>query len=243
MITSSRFGLLLALSAFVVAEAGAAPAAAAPKRLDRFNLLEYRAENGKLMPVRSVRNWRRRRAEILAGAQDVMGPLPGPPKRVPLEVKIEEENEFGSYVRQRITYQAEPGSRVPAFLFIPKAVHRGDGSVQRPGVLSLMGTGGFKYEDIPARSLNWHDGEKLVARGLVVIAPAYPILGFGVVNAPMQDKWFPKWESVARIMAAALPVFRLYGVPDLMHVEYPDIPHEFPAEMRERAYDWLEQFL
>ena len=51
-------------------------------RLDRQNLLEFRNNEGAVVPVRSVRDWQVRRAEILAGAQAVMGPLPGPSKRV-----------------------------------------------------------------------------------------------------------------------------------------------------------------
>jgi len=41
------------------------------------------------------------------------------------------------------------------------------------------------------------------------------------VNAPLRDKWFPNWGSVARIMAAAAPVFRLHDVPHLIRVEHP----------------------
>ena len=162
---------------------GRAVAPAAPKRLDRFNLLEYRTADNKLAPVRSIQDWRKRRAEILAGAQEVMGPLPSPSKRVPLDVRIEEEKVFEKYVRRRISYVSEPNApRVPAYLFIPKAVFNGDGSDRRPGVLCLMGTGGHKLEDVPATKTvtnNTHDGEKLAERGLVAIAPAYPMLGLG----------------------------------------------------------------
>jgi dienelactone hydrolase len=149
-------------------------------RLDRQNLLEFRNREGAVSPVRSVRDWQMRRAEILAGAQAVMGPLPGASKRVPLDLKVEEEKDFGTYVRRLITYTAEPGSRVPAHLFIPKSAL--DGSNPRPAVLCLMGTSGYKLADAPAgpnASANPHDGEKLAERGLVAIAPPYPLLSFG----------------------------------------------------------------
>src|SRR5690606_14166465 len=139
-------------------------------------------EEGEIVPVRSVADWHRRRAEILAGAQAVMGALPGPEKRIPLDVQIEEEKDFGDYVRRRITYASEPGSRTPAHLFIPKGAVDGDGSDPRPGVLCLMGTGGHKLEDVPPGpgiGGNLQDGEALARRGLVAIAPAYPSLGFG----------------------------------------------------------------
>ena len=55
-------------------------------------------------------------AEILRGMQAVMGTLPGGEKRCPLDMKVEEEVDCGTYVRRLITYASEPGARVPAYL-------------------------------------------------------------------------------------------------------------------------------
>ncbi|MFN9705815.1 MAG: DUF255 domain-containing protein, partial [Planctomycetota bacterium] len=41
--------------------------------------------------------WRERRAEILAGAVAVMGPLPGAERRVPVEVRVLSETDCGTY--------------------------------------------------------------------------------------------------------------------------------------------------
>ena len=341
-------------------------------RLDRENLLEFRDDQGQVAPVRSLADWHRRRAEILAGMQQVMGPLPGPEKRVPLDVRVEEEKDFGTYVRRRITYQAEPGSRVPAHLFIPKDA-LAPGARLRSGVLCLMGTSGHRHADTPPGpnySGNQNDAEALVARGYVAISPPYPTLGFGgrsgigikhdpdlkalgyvsgamkaiwdnmraldvletlpfvkrsgfatigtslgghnsihtavfderirviiascgfdsyleyaatpwepgkgwaqnrympritdfprdripfdfhemigalaprafFANSPSRDSNF-KWRSAARIVAAALPVYRLHGVPELIQIVHPDAGHEFPQEIREQAYAWIEQHL
>jgi dienelactone hydrolase len=172
----------LALLAALLAATLPARSAPAPERLDRENLLEYRTEQGGVAPVRTPADWRRRRAEILAGVERVMGPLPASGRRVPLEVRVEEEKDFGPYVRQRITYQAEPGSRVPALLFLPKDALAGRGPARRAGVLSLMGTGGHRHADTPAGpaySGNVNDAEALATRGFVAISPAYPTLGFG----------------------------------------------------------------
>lgn len=361
--------LLLGLGAFCPAESADPP----KTRLDRANLLEFRNEEGEIAPVRSVGDWRHRREEILAGAQAVMGALPGPEKRIPLDVQIEEEKDFGDYVRRRITYASEPGSRTPAHLFLPKDLVGGDGSDPRPGVLCLMGTGGHKLEDVPPGpdiGGNVQDGEALARRGLVAIAPAYPSLGFGsrsglgiaydpdlralgyesgtmkavwdniraldvlaelsdvkksgfgtighslgghnsiytavfddrirVVVASCgfdsfldyrptawepgkgwaQDRYMPKilnyareeipfdfhelvgllaprpffvnapvgdtnfhWQSVDRVAAAGSQIYRLHHVPDLIRVLHPDAGHDFPTEIREAAYDWIEQFL
>lgn len=149
-------------------------------RLDRANLLEYRAANGDIRPVRTVAEWTIRRAEILDATQSIMGPVPGAAKRVPLDVRVEADADFGTYVRRLITYASEPGSRTPALLFIPKAALQ-DGA-QVPGALALMGTGGYRLADHPAQvdtAAMPHLGERLAARGIVAIAPAYPTLGFG----------------------------------------------------------------
>ncbi|MEY4938723.1 MAG: hypothetical protein RIQ93_458 [Verrucomicrobiota bacterium] len=152
-------------------------------RLDRENLLEFRDEKGAIAPVRTIADWQKRRAEILVGAQKVMGLLPGSAKRVPLDVKVDEEVDCGSYVRRAITYQAEPGSRVPAYLLIPKAVLDGSAVSPRPGVLCLMGTN----RDIGSKVVvglggpkglpNRNYGQELAERGYVTLAPYYPFMG------------------------------------------------------------------
>jgi dienelactone hydrolase len=340
------------------------------ERLDRNNLLTYHAAPDRVAPVRSTADWQKRRAEILAGMQAIMGPLPGAEKRIPLEVAIESETDCGSYVRREITYFAEPGGRVPAYLLLPKAVLAGKATA--PGVLALMPTNGAEGNkpvvglgqlgSKPGRNY----GQELAERGFVVIAPPYPHLGdykpdlkglgyasgtmkaiwdniraldvleatpgvshhgFGAighslgghnsiytavfddrikvvvsssgfdsyldyysekpamwnrgqgwtqdrymprladyatrkeeipfdfhelvgalaprpffVNAPLRDANF-KWQSVDRVLAAAKPVYALYGVPEKIAVEHPDCEHDFPTEMREKAYAWLQRWL
>ena len=83
-------------------------------------------------------DWKKRRAEIIRGMEAIMGKLPGKEKRCPLDVKIEEEKDCGKYVRRLITYVSEPGSRVPAYLLIPKEVLKGNSKV--PAILCLHGT-------------------------------------------------------------------------------------------------------
>jgi dienelactone hydrolase len=90
-------------------------------RLPRTNLLVYHGRHGEVLPVKSKADWPKRRAEILRGFQQIAGPLPGREKRCPLDVRIEERNDCGSYEQRLITYSSEPGSRVPAYLLIPRA--------------------------------------------------------------------------------------------------------------------------
>ena len=83
----------------------------------------------------------------------------------------------GSYVRRAITYLAEPGSRVPAYLLIPKAVRDGSAGASRSGVLCLMGTN----RDIGSKMVVGLGGEKslpnrdygkeLAEMGYVIVCP------------------------------------------------------------------------
>jgi hypothetical protein len=151
------------------------------ERLDRNNLLTFHATPDRVAPVGTVADWQKRRAEIVAGMQAVMGPLPGAAKRIPLEIVVESETDCGTYVRREITYFAEPGSRVPAFLLVPKAVVAGQS--RAPGILASMPTnagegnrpvvGLGKPGSKPGRNY----GEELAQRGFVVISPPYPHLG------------------------------------------------------------------
>jgi hypothetical protein len=62
------------------------------------------------------------------------------------------------------------------------------------------------------------------------------------VNAPLHDSNF-EWKSVDRMVAAASEVYRLYSAPQNLRVEHPDCAHDFPTQMREEAYRFLEERL
>lgn len=151
-------------------------AAADPQRLDRANLLIYRNDRGEALPVRSIADWQKRRASILEGMQKVMGPLPGEEKRCPLDVRIDEEVDCESYVRRFINYAAEPNSRVPAYLLIPKQALAGESKA--PAVLALHQTHALGQKVVVGlgNSTNDEYGVALVKRGYVVLAPPYPLL-------------------------------------------------------------------
>ena len=112
------------------------------------------------------------RPELLRRMQEVMGPLPGPEKRCDLDVRIEEEIDCGTYTRQFLTYQSEPGSRVPAFLLVPK------NASNALGVLTLHQTHALGQKVVVGlgESPNDEYGVELVRRGFVCLAPAYPLL-------------------------------------------------------------------
>ena len=354
----SLFGLVLLLQSHF-ASAAAEPAVTALPRLPRTNLLVFHRRDGTVAPVRSKSDWQVRRQEILAAMQQIMGPLPGPEKRCPLDVRIESETDCGSHTRRMITYASEPGSRVPAYLLIPKAALE----KKVPAVLALHPTDdqyGNRVLIEPLRSHYRAYATELAQRGYLVLAPAYPLLanyqpdlkalgyqsgtmkaiwdnrrgldlleaspwlkrgrigalghslgghnaiytavfddrikvvvsscGFDsyvdymegkikgwtserymprllqyqerlnevpfdfhellgalaprpvFVNAPLGDSNF-KWRSVDAVTAAAMPIYRLYRHPERLRVEHPDCGHDFPNEVREQAYGWLDQAL
>ena len=202
---------LLALSTFALA---AFTHAAEPARLPRENLLLRHDAAGATVPARSTADWQARRAEIVRGMETVMGAFPGAtsPKRVPLDVRIEEEIDRGTYVIRRLTYQSEPGSRTPAFLCLPKAaltatartfpavlcLHPTD---QTAGAGVVVGLGGKP---------NRQYARELAARGYVTIAPASPHLadyapdlkGLGYASGTMKAIWD---NTRALDLLAALP--------------------------------------
>ena len=147
-------------------------------RLPRDKLLIYRGSNNEQLPVKTPADWLKRRAEILNGAQAVMGQLPGKEKRCPLDVKIEEEVDCGTYVRRLVMYSSEPGSRVPAYLCIPKAV-LDDSGKKAPGVLCLHGTDNVVGHGVVVGlggRPNRQYASELAERGYVTLAPNYPLL-------------------------------------------------------------------
>jgi dienelactone hydrolase len=339
----------------------------AVSRLPRTNLLVFHDRTGAIVPVKSKADWQKRRAEIVRGMAEVMGPLPGREKRCPLDLRIEQETDCGSYVRRSITYATEPGSRVPAYLLIPKAAL--PSKRKFPAVLALHPTDMQYGHRVTAEQLraNYRAyGRDLAERGYVVLAPAYPImagyqpdlkmLGYqsgtmkaiwdnirGVdlleslpfvrkgkvaaighslgghnaiytavfdpriqavvsssgfdsfldyyggdpanwqpergwcqtrymprladyrgrlaeipfdfheligalaprpvfVNAPLRDANF-RWQSVDQVLDAAAAVYRLYRVPQNIQVAHPDCEHDFPPEVRDAAYQFLDQCL
>ena len=163
---SQMIGLSLVLSA----SAGAGPPAlpVAPSYPDHSKLLVVRDASGTESPVASASDWDVRRAHILAHLQEVMGPLPGGERRVPLDVRSVETFDEPTYVRHKITYASEPGDRVPAWLLVPKG-----GRGKAPAVLCLHQTTAIgKDEPAGLGGLpNLHYAKELAERGYVTLVP------------------------------------------------------------------------
>jgi len=155
-------------------EAGLTP----PDMADLLAFLTAPAPRTSLGVFQTTAQWLERRRTILENMQGVMGPLPGAEKRVPLDMQVSEETDCGTYVRRLLTYASEPGSRVPAYLLIPKSalaeparparavlcLHPTDNKIGHKVVAGLGGKANRAY------------AAELAERGFVTLAPAYPLL-------------------------------------------------------------------
>ena len=161
---------LLALLIFATVVTGAEP----PFYADKSNLLTVIGADGKPSPVPDLATWQKRREHILANMQKVMGPLPGAERKVPLDIKVISEDTLGNVVRKKITYAAEKGDRVPAYLLMPK-----NATGKLPAMLCLHQTTKIG-KDEPAglgERENLASGLHLARRGYVTLCPDYPTLG------------------------------------------------------------------
>lgn len=161
---------ILILIVWLVLGGAAGLAQEAPVYPDKRNLLVLR-DGKEERPIRTAQDWRLRRAHILANMEKVMGPLPDVGKKTPLDVRIEEEEKLEGVVRRRLTYQAGPGNRVPAYLLLPA---RREGKLA--AVLCLHPTHRQLGKGVPAGlggKPDRHYALHLAQRGYITLAPDY----------------------------------------------------------------------
>ena len=150
------------------------PFSTPPTYDDHAELLVYQDDCGTLQPVETPGDWALRRAHIIEHVQVVMGKLPDPSRRVPLEVKILKQERTPKYQRIKLTYAAEPGDRVPAYLLMPHDIQG-----KAPAMLCLHQTtriGKDEPTGLGGRPTLGYAHE-LASRGYVAIVPDYPSFG------------------------------------------------------------------
>jgi dienelactone hydrolase len=163
------------------------PAAVGSDDYDHANVMVVRSESGEIRPVKTPFDLGLRRQHILEGMSLAMGPLPDSDRRVPLDMQVVSEEAAEGYVRRRISFAAEPGDRVPAWLLIP------DGPVTKgPAMLCLHQTTGIgKGEPAGLGGLeNLHYAHELAKRGFVCLVPDYPSFGDYPYDFRTQGKHF-----------------------------------------------------
>ncbi len=169
---------VLLLGFFVACRTSSVPETPAVRMpLSHTNVLAFHNRTGAVVPVKSKADWQSRRAEIVRGMTDVMGPLPGREKWCPFDLRTRQQTNCGSYTRLLVTYASEPGSRVPAYLLVPNEAL--GGRKKLPGILALHPTDmeyGHRVLVEQLRGKYRAYARDLAERGYVVIAPAYPLM-------------------------------------------------------------------
>lgn len=177
--------------------AGAQPAVPPIRGLSRTNLLEYRAAGGSIRQATNRAHWELRRREAIEGMLRITGPVPGPAKRCPLDIKVDGEADAGTYIRRAITYSSEPNSRTTAYLCIPKTALRGE---KTHGILCLHptdDTAGYKVVVGLGGRPHRQYASELAGRGYVTISPSYvqlaqyqpDVTALGYASGTMKAIW------------------------------------------------------
>ncbi len=147
------------------------------------DLTHFRESNGSVALIKTPADWQHRRAQILAGMQEVMGPLPHPQKPVPLDVQVLEERQEDGYICRKLAYHTDrPQALMHAWLLLPRRVRTvpppGD-DAKRPAALCLHQTTP-NGKDSPVGLTDratLHYAKELTKRGYVTLSPDYPSFG------------------------------------------------------------------
>ena len=173
-----------------------------PKYPDHVELSYRLDDQGQRHPIGTKADWELRRAHVVEGLQQVMGRLPGPLSRVPLDVKVLEETRDGRLVRKKVSYQSDPDDRVTAWLIAPA-----DTAGRRfPAMLCLHQTT-RPGKDEPAGLAgdpNLHYAKHLAERGYVTLSPDYPSFGehsydFAVDHGYESGSMKAVWDNVRAV--------------------------------------------
>lgn len=185
-IPAPHYRLFLSYFALVLAATGAVPLCASAVPPSHEDLSYYLKSDGTQARIRNADDWQRRRAQIITGIEEAMGPLPRPEKTVPLDVQIVEEHQEDGYIRRKVAYHTDdPHKRVRAWLLLPSPDRPRAGSVsarsnpRRPAVLCLQQTtlNGKNSPSGLSDRPTMHYALELAKRGYVTLSPDYPSFG------------------------------------------------------------------
>lgn len=142
----------------------------------RSHLFIYTDNYGAEKTVRTVKDWEKKRSQIISGMEKAMGKLPHRPVIHNFEVDVTESFTGDSYTRLTINFKAAENEIVPAYLYKPIRINYGE---IFPAMVVLHGTGapGKMLVDGHSPRSNRAHAKELAQRGYVVIAPDYPSMG------------------------------------------------------------------
>jgi putative membrane-bound dehydrogenase-like protein len=147
-----------------------------PYRGRHGQLLFYIDDAGNEQSVKSPEDWAVRRAHVLEGMQQAMGPLPSRENLPDLAIEVVEEIEGDGFIRKEIRFTVEEGHRLAADLYFPDPPAK-EGKL--PAILALHPTGAQGKRIVAGEGprANRQYALELAQRGYVVIAPDYPSFG------------------------------------------------------------------
>lgn len=170
--TLARFALALTAVLLLAGPLSAAE----PSPLDHRRVMQFLDEAGVPQPVRTPADWQRRREQVLAGFQAVVGPLPPHDSTLPLETKVVETVSLDGIERQTVRFAVGDGRWATADLYLPPVA---GGPPRRAAIVALHPTGvaGKRIVAGLPTAPNRQYALELAQRGYVVVAPDYPSFG------------------------------------------------------------------
>ncbi len=137
-------------------------------------VLKLTDKDGAAQEIKTPAEWEKFCAGLRTRMEEVMGPMPGPDRKVPLDMRVEEEIDTPKYIQRKISFAVEDWDRVPAYLLLPK-----DHIGKMPAMLCLHPTSehGKKVVVGLAGTVHRSYAKELAERGYITLAPDYP--GFG----------------------------------------------------------------
>lgn len=140
------------------------------------NLLTYTNQKGKIKRVKSMRDWQKKRHQILDSMQAIMGDIPNRENLPDLIIQIKDSLVTENYTRYSIVFQPNKDEDVTCYLYTPTEIKKNE---KRAAMLVLHGTGalGKRIVDGESPRNNRAQAKELAQRGYVVIAPDYPSMG------------------------------------------------------------------
>jgi len=140
------------------------------------SLLMYKNKAGKPINIKTLVNWQQKRAQILEGMQQAMGPLPAMKGLPPLNIKYIDSVKEDNFTCYTIKFTVAANEVLPALLYIP---HQKGKTKKLPALVVLHGTDvlGKKVLSGISPKPNRAYANELAQRGYVVIAPDYPSFG------------------------------------------------------------------
>lgn len=165
--------LFLAISLNVLS---VSPASASGKYSYADSLLTYKNKSGQKVPVKTLADWQKKRVQVLAGMQKVMGPLPTMKGLPPLNIQYIDSVKEDSFTCYTIKFTVATNEVLPALLYVP---HQKGKPKKLAAMVVLHGTDvlGKRILSGVSPKPNRAYAKEMAQRGYVVIAPDYPSFG------------------------------------------------------------------